>query len=140
MKFPCKEPFMLYRRTIFLNSNPFMVLISRKGILNRVKKSSECQWKFTKLCHIMQNFGLGFLLLRKKQCWTVDYFYPHKVYFQSWKSQFQQQGELLEILLGNAGCALYHNYKRNETQSIHTIFNSLKEHLIHRVISLRCCE
>lgn len=85
-------------------------------------------------------FWFRFFSIKKKQCWTIDYFYPYKVYFQSWKSPFQQQEELLQILLGNAGCALYQNYIRNENQSIHTTFNSLKEHLIHRVISLGCCE
>lgn len=93
VKFPCKEPFMLYRRTIFLNSNPFMELIARKRILNRVNKSSEFQWNLPNSVTSRKSW-FRFFTVKKKQCWTTDYFHPYKVYFQGWKSQFPQQEEL----------------------------------------------
>lgn len=139
VKFPCKEPFMLYQGTIFLNSYPFMELIARKRILNRVNKSSEFQWKFTKLSH-HANLGLGFLLLRKNNV-ELETISTHrkfiskagKVNFHSKKS-YRFCWEILAVLYTTL------NYIRNKTQSIHTIFNSLKEHPIHRAISLCCCE
>lgn len=72
---PLQRTFLCcFRRTIFLNSNPFIVLISRKGILNKVNKSSEFQGKFAKYCHLMQIL-VRFWLLMLRWCLNVDYLY-----------------------------------------------------------------
>lgn len=103
---PLQETFLCcFRRTIFLNSNPFIVWISRKGILNKVNKSSTFQGKFAKYCHFMQTLVRFWLFnVKKRWCLNVDYLYlvnftskAGKVNVNSKKSQYSFWWEMNQL-------------------------------------------